>query len=334
MRLSAAVSATIVSLLFLTRAGAAQQVLELRPNLKAFPASELAVITDSTGAANLVFGATSWNSGQGPLELIAGTTVPGDPTKQYVYQRVYLTDGGYYDRLAGTFEYHPTHFHFHFEDYATYTLTPVDSSTGAPRQSTKVSFCIEDTTKVNTKLPGSPNRAVYVTCNPYVQGMSVGWGDRYGPTLPGQSIDISGYPEGDYELTIRFDPDDRLLETDNSDNSACELLHISAAAGLVQVLGGCGMSAGTTITSVEPNSAAEGSVVDVTISGTGFAAGMTIAFENGAGPVPTASNVTVLDANTITASVTIKKGGSANRDRTWDVRVGTAVLPSGFTVLP
>jgi hypothetical protein len=328
------VAVLTAALILLTRTATAQQVLELRPNLKALQASDLAVVVDAAGATNLVFGATSWNSGQGPLELIGGAPVPEDPAQQYVYQRVHLTDGGYYDRLAGTFEYHPSHYHFHFEDYAIYMLNPVNVPGAPSGQSYKVSFCIEDTNKVNLRLPGAPKKAVYANCNPYVQGLSVGWGDLYGPTLPGQSIDITGYPDGDYELTVQFDPDNRLLETDDFDNTACQLLHISAAARTVQILGACGTTGGSvSISTIQPGTGTAGSVFDVLITGSGFAPGMSVGFENGSGPVPTASDVTVLTANTITATVSVKPGGPG-RDRVWDVRVGPAVLKDGFAVVP
>jgi hypothetical protein len=88
--------------------GSAQQALELKPNVQPFPAYDLALVQ---GGTKLIFGTTSWNSGAGPLELIAGET---GPAGQNVYQRVHLSDGRYYDHLAGTFEWHPEHNHLAF----------------------------------------------------------------------------------------------------------------------------------------------------------------------------------------------------------------------------
>jgi len=314
--------------------GSAQQVLELRPNLQPFPASNLALVPDFLGGTKLIFSTTSWNSGDGPLELIA---TAGDPVsgKQKVYQRVYFSDGSHQDFFAGEFEFHPEHGHFHFENYAVYTLQPVNAPGGSQRTSSKTTFCVIDTTKVDTSLPGSPKRPFYVTCGPDVQGMSVGWGDTYGSNLPGQDIDFTGNPDGDYRLDIEVDPRRLLLETNDVDNISCVLLRISATNLTVQVLGaGCDSSGGeVTVSSIAPNTAQQGSVVPVTITGSGFVAGMGVSFENGSGPRPTASNVTVIDANTITATVTVKRGGPA-RERVWDVRVGPGVLVGGFTVLP
>jgi hypothetical protein len=98
-------------------------------------------------------------------------------------------------------------------------------------------------------------------------------------------------------------------------------------------------SAGVTVDRITPNSMSAGSTVDdVTISGSGFATGGDVTFENGSGPAPEASNVVVVDAVTITATVTAKSGGPP-RNRVWDVRVtnpdgSTGVLAGGFTVTP
>jgi hypothetical protein len=159
--------------------------------------------------------------------------------------------------------------------------------------------------------------------------MSVGWGDTYGRNLAGQFIDFTGNPSGDYKLIIEVDPKKRLLEIDDGDNTSCALLRINVTNSTVQVLGtGCD----TVVSSIQPNSMRPGSF-SVTITGAGFAAGMGVSFENGSGPRPTASNVIVHDANTITANVTVKKGGSRSA-RVWDVRVGSGILFDGFTVLP
>jgi hypothetical protein len=312
--------------------GAVAAGQERLPNLRAFPPADLSVIANvDTGNPELRLSATSWNSGQGPLELIPG---PTGQAGQDVYQRVYNESGGSTDYLAGTFVYHPQHLHFHFQEYALYTLRPVNAPGASQRQSYKTSFCVMDTTKVDARLAGAPKRPVYSTCNTSVQGMSVGWGDTYGAHLAGQAIDLTGNPDGQYELTVTFDPANRLLETNDADNTACVLLSISVVNRTVQTLGACGATGGSvTIASVTPNSMVVGTVVDVTIKGSNFAPGMAVGFENGVGPTPVASNVTVLDSNTIVATVSVKGGGGRRDDPIWDVRVGPTVLVNGFEVL-
>ena len=166
--------------------------------------------------------------------------------------------------------------------------------------------------------------------------MSVGWGDTYNNFLAGQSIDFTGNPSGDYKLSIQVDPKKHIIEASEADNTSCVLLRINVSNSTVSVLNpnGCDAPApggDVVVAGIEPSSASRGSVTAVTITGSGFVQGMQVSFENGSGQRPIATSVNVLDANTITANVTVKSGG-AGRDRVWDVRVGSRVLPNGFSV--
>ena len=85
-----------------------------------------------------------------------------------------------------------------------------------------------------------------------------------------------------------------------------------------------------------PNTMDGGTSVIVSISGAGFVEGGNVTFENGQGPTPTASGITVVDASTITATVSVG-GGGPKSCRVWDVRVtipdgSTGVLDDGFRV--
>ncbi len=321
----------MAALLLFAPVGSAQ-VVELRPNLQPFPPYDLVLIpTDSQGGTRLIFSTTSWNSGLGPLELRAGEIDPV-ALKQKVYQRVYNSDGSYVDYYAGSFDWHPEHNHFHFNDYALYTLQPFDAPGGSQRTGSKTTFCIMDTNKVNTSLAGAPSAAVYTTCGADVQGMSVGWGDTYGNYLWGQWVDFTGNPSGVYRLSIEIDPKTLLLETNENDNIACAHLYIDAVSLAVSVLStSCDPSGLVIVSGIQPNAWNQSSAVDVTIAGSGFAPGMQVRFENGSGARPSVSNVAYVDSSTITARVTLKKAG---RDRVWDLRVGSGVLPNAFTVLP
>jgi hypothetical protein len=303
---------------------------EYRPNLVATPASSLSVV-QASGVINLRFSTLSWNSGTGPLELRAGA-IDLDQLTQKVYQRVNRSDGTYYDNFAGDFVWHPEHAHFHFEDYALYRLVPVNAPGASERQSAKTTFCVMDTTKI-ANFPG-PASAVYATCGADIQGMSIGWGDTYGWQLFGQSFDVTNSPDGDYDLIIVIDPKLRILESNESDNSACVRIRLSVSARSVTNLGACTSQGGVTITSVTPNFAYQGTVTtNVSIGGSGFAAGMAVGFENGSGPAPIVSNVDYVGANNIRLTVTVKSSGP-RRERLWDLRVGPAVLPKAFTVRP
>lgn len=219
----------------------AELALELQPNLEALPADEFELDTDAGGHTYLRFSTTTWNSGLGPLELVAGDK---DAAKQNIYQRIHLDDGSYYDLLAGTFVWHDQHGHFHFEDYALYTLQAVDAPGASERTSSKTTFCVIDTDRINHKLPGAPKRPVYRTCAGEIQGMSVGWGDKYGYHLAGQAIDVTDLGDGDYQLTVEVDPKKRLLETNDADNTSTVHLRISVSDGTVAVLGDGGTGPG------------------------------------------------------------------------------------------
>ena len=76
----------------------------------------------------------------------------------------------------------------------------------------------------------------------------------------------------------------------------------------------------------------------VTITGTGFVTGADVTLENGPGAKPVASNVVVVDANTITATLSVGTNGPP-KNRLFDVRVtnpdsSTGALVDGFTVTP
>jgi Lysyl oxidase len=194
---------------------------ELLPNLEALPPAEMC-LTTASGNTWLHFSTTSWNSGTGPLELVAGKP-DRKAKKQKVYQRIYSSDGSARDVLVGFFVWHQAHNHFHFEDYAHYILQPVNAPGASARTATKTTFCVMDTTKIDPLA----DAAVYTTCGKSIQGMSVGWGDTYGYYLEGQAIDVTGLPDGDYRLEIVIDPKNRLLESEQADNTSEGMIHLS-----------------------------------------------------------------------------------------------------------
>lgn len=311
----------------------AQNAISLPPNLKALPASSLSLVGSSSGASTLRFSTTSWNKGTGPLELVAGEVDTGSG-KQKVYQRIYLSDGTAFLNVAGSFTYHAAHDHIHFDDYALYTLQPVNAPGGSSRTGVKTTFCVMDTSRIDGSLPGAPGSAVYGSCGRFVQGMSVGWGDTYGSHLAGQEIDFTGNADGIYQLKIEVDPKKLIVESNENDNLSCVLLSIKkpSSVTVLDASGGC-----SSVVSITPDSAKLGTSVQVTIVGYGFTSGMSVTFEGGNGPRPVASNVRLAsDTDTqdmITATVTVPAKKQGGRNPVWDVRVGSgAILSKAFTV--
>lgn len=155
----------------------------------------------------------SINTGIGALELIGSSLSPG------VYQRIYSSDGGYRDVYAGTFTFHPGHGHLHFDNWLNFHLREVLSGNGVGNvvvAGNKTSFAIIDLERYNSSLPGYPADPHYG--GGLVQGMSIGWADVYGGVLPDQWIDVTDVSPGRYWLEAVVDPDNRVLESNESNN--------------------------------------------------------------------------------------------------------------------
>ncbi len=58
-------------------------------------------------------------------------------------------------------------------------------------------------------------------------GVSVGWADVYPWFLADQYIEMSGLADGYYLLESLVDPSDKILETDETDNSSTTLIKLS-----------------------------------------------------------------------------------------------------------
>lgn len=168
------------------------------------------------------------NDGDGPLEL----RPENDPVTNTTdaYQRVYShdEDGSWYldsEIKVGTFAFHEAHNHWHFADFAGYYLHEVTSRGWLGPligEGSKVTFCIADVVRIDSTLEHSASTAAYPVSNcdqNSTTGLSVGWGDTYKYSLADQSIDITGLPDGRYWLVSTADPDNRLLETNDANNS-------------------------------------------------------------------------------------------------------------------
>jgi hypothetical protein len=161
------------------------------------------------------------NIGAGKLHLYG--VLPANPDgTQDVMQRVFGDGGQFEDRLAGKFLFHEGHNHIHFVDWAAYRLRqilPGDGVGPIVAEGTKTSFCIIDLGVHDSSLPGYSPSGEFHSCSSTIQGLSVGWIDVYSKYLPGQSIDITGVPPGQYWLESEVDPLDHVLESDEANNA-------------------------------------------------------------------------------------------------------------------
>lgn len=162
------------------------------------------------------------NIGAGKLYLY-GVMPPNPDGTQTVMQRIFNASGEFEDRTAGSFTYHPSHSHVHFDGWASYRvrqILPDDGVGDIVAEGAKTSFCILDLGIYSSALPNFDTDGEFHSCGSSIQGLSVGWVDTYGAGLEGQSIDITGIPDGVYWLESVVDPLDKVLESDETNNAA------------------------------------------------------------------------------------------------------------------
>ncbi|MCA1843608.1 MAG: hypothetical protein LC792_10570 [Actinobacteria bacterium] len=178
------------------------------------------------------------NQGDGPFEL--RYRMEGLATDQQLRQRVYASDGTFTDYKVDTYEFHPTHAHFHYKTFGQailYRARP-DGSLEKIREGRKNGFCMIDVE--NTRFGVDPRGVPYQgeaprtyyfpRCNAptehdehgssMVNGISVGWADVYNWFLADQYIEITGVPDGTYVLETLANPARTVHETTLADNAA------------------------------------------------------------------------------------------------------------------
>lgn len=207
----------------------------LLPDLRTLQPTDLRVAIRPDGSRELRLANTVWNAGQGPLELRG---VPaGTAGMLQVFQVVHAADGATLERPVGHFAYHPTHAHWHLDDFALYQLWSLAPSGALHRVvagGSKVSYCLIDTDIVRSSSEGFVDQRQYRGCGRLRQGLSVGWGDHYHAGLDGQELHLGDLPDGIYALVSTANIDGRLLETDSTNNTA--LVYLALAGRRVTVL--------------------------------------------------------------------------------------------------
>ncbi len=158
-------------------------------------------------------------------------------------QRIYRSDGSHRDRVADSWEFHPTHAHFHYKNFMTSRLWAADAAgrrlgDEPVRTGRKNGFCLIDVDNIAFGSKGDAAKTYNLPrCNAptdfdasgahMTNGVSVGWADVYPWFLADQYIEISDLADGHYVLESLVDPKDTILETDEADNSATALIRLS-----------------------------------------------------------------------------------------------------------
>ena len=124
------------------------------------------------------------------------------------------------ERVAGAFEFHPAHNHWHIGDVALFEVRK-GSATGpvVGRNSVKTTFCLLDSYKLDDNAPTAER--VFWDCYRSLQGISTGWVDQYHHATEGQQLDLTGVPEADdYYLVSTSNHARTYLESDYTNNTA------------------------------------------------------------------------------------------------------------------
>ncbi|MEO9322549.1 lysyl oxidase family protein [Nocardioides sp. C4-1] len=207
------------------------------PNLRSLPAWGIDV--DESGNY-LRFSATVWNAGDSPL-VVDGFVDETRQDRMKAYQYFFDTDGnqtGYQPVGQFEFDHKQTHQHWHFTDFATYTLLRADKSTAVV--SRKEAFCLANTDAVDLTVPGADwqpdNTDLSTDCGEpdsrsLRQVLAAGWGDTYAQFRAGQSFDLRGLPNGTYYIATIANPRQRLVESSTTDNVALRKVVIGGKPG-------------------------------------------------------------------------------------------------------
>jgi hypothetical protein len=210
----------------------------LRPDMFSLRARTLRM-TVRNGFRVLRFSSMLANGGRGPMVVrprpradcppghrLARQLISVDRNRDRHFQRG--IDTREVSRRAGCMVDHPTHHHWHFEGMAAYRLVDPGPRRHVVTGRPKVSFCLRD----NQPIPGTrprQRREYFGDCGRnLVQGISPGWVDLYDLTLPGQSLRLPRrMRDGVYCLVTRADPQDQLLESDETNNARARPVRIN-----------------------------------------------------------------------------------------------------------
>jgi hypothetical protein len=218
-------------------AGSTGPPRELLPDLVTWPPGRIFLQVTKHGKRLVRFSNEVVNVGIGPLELrprVGDCNRDGDfGNDRTAYQRIYRDANGdgrfsrgvdvrVRARAAACTRFHPAHKHWHFEALTEYALrTQLGSLATAGK---KVSVCAVDSKRRLPTAAGSPRRRYYGSgprrCRrDSIGGISIGWGDIYGARVSGQELDVTTLRDGVYCLVSRADPENRLVESNERNNT-------------------------------------------------------------------------------------------------------------------
>jgi glucose/arabinose dehydrogenase len=178
----------------------------------------------------LGFGSAVSNVGDGPLVITGHRS--GVDAQEMTADQLVQRDGAPRDVVAGVgrlrYVVSPDHRHWHLLGFDRYELRRAGRPNPTVRDR-KSGFCLGDRYRVTGRSrPSAPAEPLYTSrCGlddtnllGIEEGISVGYGDYYKPTLEGQYLSLNGLRAGRYVLVHRVNGERRLRELDYSNNAA------------------------------------------------------------------------------------------------------------------
>jgi hypothetical protein len=168
---------------------------------------------------------------------MAGIMDPESETVTAV-QRIQRHDGEVSEREVGELALHPLHKHWHLQDFATFELwsfKPGGELDQLLATTGKITFCLLDHVRASPPPANVAPDPEFIECRWQVQGISEGWSETYTADLPGQELDITPIPDGPYAIRTTLDPENRLQELNEVNNTVTSYLELRE--GRVEVLG-------------------------------------------------------------------------------------------------
>ena len=191
----------------------------------------------------LAFAATPWNAGPAPL-VVEGFRRPGEEVMD-AFQYFRDEDGDVVGRAPVgemRFHAHPGHNHWHFLQFALFTLHDVADEELV--RSRKQSYRLAPTDSIDLTVDRAwwgAGETLFTACGErdalwVREVLQTGWGDTYFQFLPGQSFNITNLPNGWYTTRIQVNPLRSLFETDFSNNVEERLVFLGGRKGHRTVL--------------------------------------------------------------------------------------------------
>ncbi|HEX2058743.1 MAG TPA: hypothetical protein VHI71_10275 [Actinomycetota bacterium] len=162
------------------------------------------------------------NTGRGPMQLYYEGGAPGPHP---LFQRVQRADGTYFDRDAGTADWHESHGHFHHGDAVAVQLFAVTDreegklESAGPRRNKGFAHRNELLREWKRFYPTWPDDFGF--------GLLAGWADIYEWDRPGNYVDFGVNGDGYYVVRMWADPVNGILESNDRDNLGYTYFRVS-----------------------------------------------------------------------------------------------------------